>query len=189
MGQDKASICCLVNDATGKNSISFCKILFEKFNINPNYILENYYRDTIDERSLIKLLKKSVIFTRIRWFIPDILALTNENSITDNVLNTAVRYPGTFRNTLLIQLAHMWLTPNLLEVVNNNLITPEAFYKLFYTYATSSSYSPKFFQEFLKNNSRFSNEIIACLEIIKKNGRSIPEDKLLCIHEYMENRK
>ena len=63
------------------------------------------------------------------------------------------------KKTLLIQLAHLWLSPLQLKRINEAIDTPEAFYKLFLIMICDERYSKKELESFIYENKRYINEI------------------------------
>lgn len=149
-------------------------------------ILDSVEKGDVAEPLLIALINKSLIFPYVRLILPDILYLTCENSITDKVLHHCLNYPGRYRKTLLIQLAHMWLPPSQLELINNNINTPEAFCKLLVIYANSSNCAPLQFSDFLSNNYSRLYEV-DCITLIDTHCSTISLEKRTILQQFADS--
>lgn len=134
-------------------------------------------KETVDEEVFINFLKKSFLFPILKEYLLDILFFIDPKSITNKIFNLCVYYPGTFRNTLLIQMAHMWLTVEQLEILNQKIDTPEAFCKLLCIYSVDDNYSETDFKTFLCRNVK-NIFLVDCCDIIERNKVSIAETKL-----------
>ena len=97
--------------------------------------------------------------------------MLDERSITDRVFHACVEYPVlSYRKTLYIQLAHMWLTVDQLMLLNERLDTPEAYIKIIYT-MIRERYRLSAFRAFLAINSRFSNSLPYCkAQLLREYG-------------------
>ena len=135
------------------------------------HVWNNYYIDEVEEIKIIKLLKKSKHLHSIRWLIPDIIFLIKEDSITNKVLDYCINYKGKFRKTLLVQLAHMRLTPEQLIKINNLIDTPEAFCKLVDLYINDDKYSIEGLNELLVSNAKYINEVEYLLKSLNKTNK------------------
>lgn len=117
-------------------------------------IVREYRKDSVSEDKLIQLLQCSIKNKDIQLFLIDIFFFINENSITDKVFEVCLNYPGRFKKTLLIQLAHNWLKEEQLKKLNSLLKTPEAFYKLFLLYLFNERVSVEQLYTFLLDNNK-----------------------------------
>lgn len=153
--------------------------------IANDLIYSCYRKDIVDDKVLLKLIRKSMFSRKIRYLIPDILSFIHEKSITDSVLQCCLHYPGRFKSTLLIQLAHMWLRPDQLEKINDYIDTPEAFCKLFGIYAADQSYSAEYFSRFLSNNMHFVRQV-NCMEQLETHKISISQEKHTILNELFD---
>lgn len=151
---------------------------------NDGFILENYRNDSVEEEALINLLKKSVFFPSIRYFLPDILYLTKEESITEHVFFACYKYPGRYRTTLLNLLAHMWLPEAHLIRLTKIIDAPEAFCKLFVMYAESESIPIDEFVSFLRTNSNYL-ETVDISRLIRDNNICISQDKEKALIQFL----
>ena len=97
-------------------------------------IIKKYEKDSVSKETLILLINRSVKYKEIQYFLIDIFSFIDEKSITDDVLNICLHYPGRFRKTLLIQLAHLPLQEKFLIALNKRIDSTEAFYQLFLLY-------------------------------------------------------
>ena len=134
-------------------------------------------KETVDEKVFINFLKISVLFPILKEYLLDILFFVDPKSITNKIFNLCMLYPGKFRTTLLIQMAHMWLTVEQLEILNKKIDTPEAFCKLLYIYSIDDNYSETDFKTFLCRNVKNIN-LVDCFDIIERNKICISETKL-----------
>jgi hypothetical protein len=154
----------------------YCQMTFNEFEKNPAFILENFSKDYVEEDNLLNLLRNSINNKKIRYFIPDILFLIDESSISDKVFEFCLEYPGHFRKTLLIQLAHLWLKKEYIEQLNQVLETPEAFYKLFLMYLLDIDLPVGDLQNLMLENKKYLSDIENYKEHII--GQSISQDKI-----------
>ncbi len=133
---------------------------------------------------LLKLLKKSKRSYELRYLLPDILLLVKGESITDDVIDFCINYPTKgFRNTLIIQLAHIWLNPNQLELLNSYLPTAEAFCKLLIIYSSDRNYMADTLSSLLENNRSYMDDAKYCIDhFLDRN--SIDEEKIAVLKNY-----
>ena len=131
------------------------------------WCFEGFSAQKVEEALLLKLLKRSRWVSPIRIWIVDILSLTLEGSITDKVFFECLHYPGKFRKTLVIQLAHLWLSKEQLLSLNSLLDTPEAFCKLLILFSVDEAVSLEQYQRFLLNNTRFVNQV-DCFDVLER---------------------
>ena len=174
----------LIDNLVQKRNKKYCKMIFDGFGKNGAFIFNNYQKDKVDEDSLINLLKSSTKYKIIQWFIPDILSLTDESSITNRVFEQCLKYPGRYRKTLLIQLAHMWLRKDQLIELNQILETPEAFYKLFLMYLQDKDFSVNQLQEVMLKNVKHLNALTNYKEHL--SGREVTQDKIILADKLIE---
>ena len=130
----------------------------------PEDIIHQYEASKVPEYNIIQLLKRSYRVKELQWFLCDIFFAIAPESITDNVLQACINYPGRFKKTLLIQLAHIWLTERQLIELNTHIDTPEAFYKLFLMYLYQNDVPCEKLLQFLLNNRRHLNALIGYKE-------------------------
>lgn len=148
-------------------------------------ILDGFEKGDVSEHLLIALIKRSLICPYVRIILPDILYLTYTDSITDKVLYYCLHYPGQYRKTLLVQLAHMWLRPNQLELLNTSIDTPEAFCKLLVMYADSTNCTPLQFSEFLTNNYKRMHEV-DCTTLVDTHCSTISLEKRALLQHFVD---
>ena len=153
-------------------------------NNNTELLLDNYTKDIVDERLLLKLLKKSVFSSKLKECLLEIIFAIDEKSFTKKVFRFCLRYPGKFNLTLLTQLAHMWLSVEQLEILNKRIKTPEAFCKLLCIYADDNYTDDEFVEFLIRNNNHFLT--INCLEVIKRNGIKITDSKIIILEGIRE---
>lgn len=151
-----------------------------------NYISNNYQKGEVDENLLLRLLKISIHNERIKVLLPDILFHIEVCSITDAVVSFSLSYPGTFRDTLLCILAHLWLKPEHLEQINNCIHTPEAFCKLFLYYAEDDQYTEEQFYRFLDKNIHHLTDV-DCYSLVERQHIGITESKLAVLNHVVSN--
>lgn len=157
-------------------------------NNNIEQIFDDYAKDMVDERLLLKLLRKSIFSSKLKECLIEIIFAIDEKSFTEKVFRFCLKYPGKFKLTLLTQLAHMWLSVEQLEMLNNRIKTPEAFCKLLCIYADDNYTDDEFIEFINRNNKHFFT--INCLELIKKNDIKITDSKvsiLKCIRDQISN--
>lgn len=155
---------------------------FKKWEKDDDFY-DNYSCSKVEERVLIKFLRKSIALPYLRYFIIDIFgySLIDPESISDRVLDLCMRYPGKFRDTLLTQLGHMWLAPDQLERLNCKMKTPEAFYKLLSIYLTDA-YPIIYLQKLLENNLHFIDELAWCQEWVLSTNATPDPAKIEIVH-------
>ena len=185
MDNSKQSISVFVNKLLKKNRMRFRKSAFIQYKLDYMYIVDNYSFDEVPEEALIQLIKDSIFDFRIRWFIPDILSLTAPNSVSDRFLNICIKYPGRFKKTLLMQLSHVWLPAHQLELLNRNIDTEEAFYKLFFYYSTDDTYTFQEYGAFLKRNLRFKEQFDDCFQMVIQKGYVISPQKVDVLNNFI----
>lgn len=174
---------CNINKLIYHLTMPFGVILLNK-SLKKEYILDCYRKDFVEEKLLLNLLKKSVIVSSLRCWIPDILCYVHESSITSAVFEFCLRYPGKFRKTLLIQLAHMWLTKSQLLVLNDLLETPEAFCKLLVLYTEDEDCSAEEFLAFLNRNDKFIHQV-DYNKLLKLHDNFITAEKLNILEHFV----
>lgn len=187
MEDRKQSIKVFVDKLLQKGRMRFRRNAFKAYKSNYMFIYENYSYDDVSEASLKKLIKKSIYDIRLRWFIPDILSLTTPESISDELLKICIKYPFRFKKTLLMQLSHMWLPAHKLELLNRNIETEEAFYKLFIYYSTDDVYTLHEYIRFLENNLRFQNQFDDCFQMVIEKGYVISPQKIDILNSYISD--
>ena len=149
-------------------------IINEATNSQLNTILEQ-----ITNNNILSLFGNDVI----KQIINDLIFLVDSSSITDNVLNYCISYPDEYRETLLVQLAHMWLGEQQLEIINKEISTPEAFCKLFYIYSANENYDINQYEVFLSENISHIQEI-DCLGMILMHRIIISDAKKDIVIKY-----
>ena len=185
MENDKQEISVLVNELCGKKSRKRCNEIFALFNNDLMYIDKHYIESEVDEKALLRLLQKSKSSNKIKFFLPDIIFLVNKNSITDKFVDCCIKYPGKYRNTLITQLAHIWLMPNQLELLNTVLSTPEAFCKLLIIYTFDSCYSAIDLMSLLTNNKSYLADAKYCItRALQNSSKEINEEKILVLKSF-----
>ena len=121
----------------------------------PEDILQKYKKDSVSENALIQLLQCSVKNKDIQWFLIDIFFFIDDKSITEDVLDIFLHYPGKFKKTLLIQLAHLPLQEKFLIALNKRIDSTEAFYQLVLLYLFDNTKTCTELEKFLvKNKSK-----------------------------------
>lgn len=130
-------------------------------------IVSKYQKDFVSNEKLIMLLKRSQVYKDIQYFLIDIFFYIEEESITDNFVDLCLKYPGSFKKTLLIQLSHIWLTEKQLLKLHFATDTPEAFYKLVLLYLKDNSCSVDKLSTFLLSNIKHIGSIYNYKEHIR----------------------
>ncbi len=120
----------------------------------PEEIIGQYVPDIVPEDDIIRLLNRSCKIKDLQYFLIALFFAIEPQSVTDNVLEVCLNYPGRFRKTLLGQLAHNRLSEKQLLKLNENIDTPEAFYKLFLMYLAKKDMPDENFSRFLIENKR-----------------------------------
>lgn len=144
---------------------------------DDSFILRNYKKDYVEEKVLIHLLLKSIVCPSIRLLIPDILYYTHEHSITERVFHVCCKYPGLYRETLLMSLAHMWLSQRQLTKITQLIDAPEAFCKLFVLYAENDNLPIGDFISFLEMHNSYLKKVDLC-NLIEMNNVCISQEKV-----------
>ena len=181
MEKDKYSVRVLIDTIINEATNSQLNTILEQ--ITNNNILSLFGNDVIEEEKLLKLLKLSIDNDVIKQIINDLIFLVDSSSITDNVLNYCISYPDEYRETLLVQLAHMWLGEQQLEIINKEISTPEAFCKLFYIYSANENYDINQYEVFLSENISHIQEI-DCLGMILMHRIIISDAKKDIVIKY-----
>lgn len=122
-------------------------------------IIVQYQKDFVSNEKLIMLLERSKTYKDIQYFLIDILFFVKEESITDDFVDLCLKYPGTFKKTLLIQLSHIWLSESQLLKLNSVIDSPEAFCKLVLLYLKDEDYSVDKLSTFVLNNTKYIGSI------------------------------
>lgn len=117
-------------------------------------VLEEYEKDLVSEDKLENLLHRSIIIKDIQYFLIDIFFYIDEKSISDKIFDLVIKYPGQFRETLLTQLGHIWLSKKQLYKLNEVLKTSEAFYKLFILLMQDNNSSTNDIKKLLTDNRK-----------------------------------
>ena len=183
----KRSVNELISELVEPFNLLHIREILKKIQGDDTYLFKNYREDIVSEVLLLKWIKKSILSKKLQQIMPDVLYLIDSSSVTDRVLNFCIHYPGRFRKTLLIQLAHMWLTTKQLEVINREIDTPEAFCKLFLLYAENENYTVDQFATFLRENFRRLMEV-DCIKMIDIHQIRISQSKRRMV-EYAVNKK
>ena len=143
-------------------------------------------QETVDEKTFINFLKKSIYIPILKEYLIDIVCFIDPKSFTDKIFNFCMFYPGSFRSTLLIQIAHIWLTVEQLEILNKKIDTPEAFFKLLCIYSEDDNYSESDFKTFLCVNKK-KILTVDCFDIIQRNNVNISETKLAILNAVLKS--
>ena len=147
---------------------------------DDTFILKNYNKDYVEEKMLVCLILKSIVCPSIRLLLPDILYCTHEHSITDRVFRVCCKYPGLYRETLLISLAHMWLSQKQLNLIAQHIDAPEAFCKLFVMNAENNSLPVADFVSFLEMHNSYLNKV-DIRRLIEVNNVAISQEKVYAL--------
>ena len=185
MENDKQEISVLINELCDKKSRKRCNEIYTLYNNDLMYIYNHYIESEVDEKALLRLLQKSKRSNKIKFVLPDIISLVHKNSITDRIINYCIKYPRKYRNTLIVQLAHIWLTPNQLELLNTVLETPEAFCKLLIIYTFDPCYSAIDLMSLLTNNKTYLADAKYCVtRALQDSSKEINEQKVLVLRSF-----
>lgn len=122
-------------------------------------IIEQYQKDFVSSEKLIKLIDRSNKYKDIQYFLIDIFFYVNEKSITDDVVDCCLKYPGKFKRTLVVQLSHIELSENQLLKLNAANINSEAFSNLVISYLKDDSCSLEKLSAFILDNIKYIDSI------------------------------
>lgn len=186
MENDKCCISGLIETLVSPVKILSKIHLFIRLSKSENYICNHFQKGEVDEDLLLRLFKKSVHCNSIKQLLPDILYHVDAHSISDAVVEFSITYPGEFRETLLSLLAHMWLSVEQLELINNYIHTPEAFCKLFFIYAEDTLYPEEKFEQFLLDNKHYLMDV-DCIALIYKQHIIVSESKLILLKHFISD--
>lgn len=185
MEGDKIGIDVLIHELCGKNARRRCKELYDAFDNDLMYISDHYMESAVDEAELLRLLKKSRYNNKLQFCLPDILFLILPESFTDGIIDFCIHYPGKYKETLLITLGHIPLTPNQLEVLNMHLTTAEAYSQLFVIYVSDSNCPIDRLSTLLRQNPQYLDDAKYCVETMLQDSiKTANDEKLAVLKDY-----
>lgn len=161
------------------------KDLCEKCYNDDLYIANSYFKDHVEEAKIIALIRSSLHNYKLQTVLLEIIFYIDEKSFTDNIIENCINYPGKFKDTLLIQLAHVWLSEKQLEKINEVVKIPEAYCKLLYIKVCNEKISEDELTKFIQTNKCYFEDLKDYIAYFKKANVN-PErirlvDKLLSI--------
>lgn len=126
---------------------------------DETYISKMYYKDSVNESILIKLIKKCYFRYKLKCVLLEVLFYVKEESFTDKVIYFCLRYLGKFRKTLLIQLSHLWLKESQIELIVKKYAIPEAYCKLFLLKICNENHSYEDIVKFVELNKEYLKDL------------------------------
>lgn len=123
------------------------------------YISRNYYKDKVEESKIILLLKQSHRKWKLQVVLLDIFYYIEESCFTDKIIDICKNYPGKFKKTLLIQLAHIWLSEKQLENIIEVIKVPEAYCKLLIIKVCNEECPEYELEKFVQMNSQYFKDL------------------------------
>ena len=180
------SINCLINLLITSNKKEIRNMIVDCYDVLD--IIKKYKKDSVPQEKLILLINRSVGYKDLQYFLTDIFSFIDAKSITDDVLDVCLHYPGNFKKTLLIQLAHLPLREGLLMAINKRIDSTEAFYQLFLLYLFDKNKTSIEMKSFLIRNKSKLYAILNYKVLLK--GRKIEQCKIntidLILSKYRE---
>lgn len=166
-----------------------CASLFRKRALQEFYesIGEIESNSVLGESHIVKLLNMSRRSKIIKQFLVEILPFLKVECITETVLNRCINYRDiSFRKTLCIQLAHMWLPIEQLKKLNTVLDTPEAYVKIVYILCKKQC-SVLELESFLTQNEKYSYALHYLQEML--HNENIPNNLFAVIEKHCKQSK
>jgi hypothetical protein len=171
------SINILIENLVEKDNDEYIQMLFEKDRKGKD-ITGGYKKDSVPENKLLNLLENSTKDERIQCLLNVILRAENinEDSVSDKVFEYCLNYPGEWKRTLLILLAHMRLKKEQLKQLIGEEIIPEAFYQLFFINLRDNDLQISQFRDFLLEYENHLSLLANFQE--HTEGKNINQDKI-----------
>lgn len=128
------------------------KEIYEKIKNSIDYLAENF-EGTINSDNLLKLIDKSYKDKCIKKILGSILYFCDFKSVTNQIFQKLIRYPGRIRRSYLIALGHCNLSFYQLMYLNEKNVGTEAFCQLIYIMYSNDCFTDKDLKYFIDNNS------------------------------------
>ena len=171
----KKSISILIENLVKKDNDEYIQMLYKEDEKGED-IVSDYEKDSVPEEMLLELLKNSSKDERIQSLLNEIIFYVNEDSITDKIFEYCLHYPTSWKETLLILLAHIELKQEQLERLIQVMEVSEAFYQLFLINLRDNNLHITQFRDFLLKNEKYFSSLVNFQEHVE--GHSINQDKI-----------